>query len=97
MAFYICIYICIYVYTFTHILHCLNERHFNKLLVYCNLLHIHFHFVKFRFGTLLCLTIAVMQCGRYTVIIACFTAGILVNINILSYVHCNLTFKLKKY
>ena len=52
--------------------------------------------LQFDISALPCLTAEVRQCGRHIVSIVCFTAKILVNIEILPFVHCNSTFE-KKY
>ena len=90
---YVCIYIYIYVCLCIHVAHCISGWQVDKLFIYCNLLHKHFHLVQLKIGGLPCLTRAIRQCGRHTVSIDCFTAEILVNVEMLSSTHYNKTFE----
>ena len=87
----------VYAYVYIYIAHCIGRRQVDKLFVHCNLLHEHFYLVQFNIGSLPCLAIAVRQCSRHTVSITCFTAETLVNVEILSYMHCYKTLKKKSF
>ena len=73
MLLHMCIRVCLCI----HIAHYIRGDRLTDYLSIVTCAHeqfLHEQFLQFGFSALPCLTIAVRQCGRHTISIACFTA-----------------------